>query len=833
MKVRVKLSPKRESLNVRISTIILNQIEPKTTSINEIILNKMKYLLNHIYLINIEDVKEQEKRRQLIRLYIKETNEIIKIVTMVLAIKHSHKINSLERKILRLQKYNMEQEELADKLVYLCNDLKMGVSSSFDVSKAFSVLLTGKSDFSTEIIRMAETLSKENEVNPGENALGTVKDEDIENYRRLDQILILNVKRSGIWNNENVSYTVKNGVLELFSYGFKSKLILMMVNNLYTWQVLSIKHLDDTKNIPIKGIVFNNTIKEIVHMTKYTDSVIKIEEIFKILRNRADSKIFDMEITGTTKSFTATILGIFKISFTVGSSWDGPGIICHAIYKGTRKLVRDDFIERSFSVLNENLKSTISEHARISFEKGLFYKDKPIFTLRDLQKEAQQETGIYRINIPGVIIKEKTNIIYAGRALQLNIYMRMNGNVFVGLHWSADKKMARIFYGLHQSGTLQTGIELPIRYINPVGSNIQIEKTAEKNQNEQKNNNLKNNGNYHIESIPEDIPGSFILETPSSSSNLINRILQTPQHILLAVSAFYTAQKNKFTAPFRLVIKETGIFLIFAEITVYLGAVEGNNINMKIISPRVNIQDPLSLDIFLQIIWLAIVAQVPGRISVHGKLHEDGSLTLHDNISLTVTYSNRSLVASSSNSIACTWADSVLREHSRAACISFFANHKILLFPGLITTLPLHGTLGGSLQKTCKTSILYKVGQKIEVFWEERSSEIEESMKDIPKISQSEKTAVFQLEYLDKVLTAISKLLSIERLQVLGSSVRIQTESQEYAVYKMELVGHKLKAQRIEGNIFVSEAIITDILENSPCPDRTLLEHNLYLTPQK
>ncbi|KAI5160625.1 hypothetical protein NEAUS03_1270 [Nematocida ausubeli] len=777
MKVRVKLSPKRESLNVRLSTIILNQREPKTTSINEIILNKMKYLLNLIYLINIEDVKEQEKRRQLIRLYIKETNEIIKIVTILLAVKHSHRINSLERKILRLQKYNTEQEELADKLVYLCNDLKMQVSSSFDVSRAFSVLLTGKSDFSTEIIRMAETLSKENEVNPEENSLLSVKDEDIENYRRLDQVLILNVKRSGIWNDENVSYTVKNGVLELFSYGFRSTLILIMANNSYTWQVLSIKHSDDTKNIPIKGITFNNTIKEIVHMTKYTDSVIKIEEIFKILKNRAESKIFDMEITGTTKSFTATILGIFKISFTVGSSWDGPAIISHAAYKGTRKLLRDDFIERSFSLLNDHLKESISEHARISFEKGLFYKDKPIFTLRDLQKEAQQETGIYRIHVPGVIIKEKTNIIYAGSALQLNIYMRMNSHVFVGLHWSADKKMARIFYGLHQSGTLQTGTELPIRYTNPVGSSADIEKTLDKDKNEQKNNNLKNNGNFHIESIPEDSAGSFILETPGSSSNLINRILQTPQQILLAVSAFYTAQKNKFTAPFRVILKETGIFVIFAEISVYLGAVEGNCINMKILSPRVNIQDCLSLDIFLQIIWLAIVAQVPGKISVHGKLHEDGSLTLHDNISLTVTYSNRNLVASSSNSVASAWADSVIREHSRTACISFFANHKILLFPGLVTTLPLHGTLGGSLHKTCKTSILYKVGQKIEVFWGTRSSEINESMEDIPKISQTEKSAVFQLEHLEKVLTAISKLLSMERLQVLGSSVRIQTES--------------------------------------------------------
>ncbi|EIJ89120.1 uncharacterized protein NEPG_01668 [Nematocida parisii ERTm1] len=876
MKVKVQLSQKRESLTVQLSTAILNEREPKRININTIILNKMKYLLNLIYLITIEDVKEQERRRKIIRLYIKETNELIKIVTMLLSVKHGHHINNLERKVLRLHKYNTEQEELADKLVYLCNDLKLQASSSYDIPRAFKVLLSGRSDFPSEIIRLANELTKEKESrfgNAGSNPMNERSDKSVD-YTRLDQLLVLHIKRSGIWTDENVFYTVRNGVVELTSYGFKSTLILSITNNIYSWSVLSIKHTDDTKNIPIKGIVFKNTIKEIVDMTKYTDSVIKIEEISRVLRSRIENKIFDMEISGTTKNFVLTILGVFKIFFKIDVNWDGPSIICQVTYKNTREILKSDFINKGFEIINSHLQKSVSEHAYINFEKGLFYKDRLMFTMRDLQKEALLEKSLNRIAAPGVITKEKINILCNGTIVQLNVLMRMDTSVFVGLHWETEKKGARIFYGIYQTGSLLVGTEMLIRYStapieeprrqstmytsihNEVCDSDYEESSDERSMQDSHMPREHYSGpisfsereNYIGRASTPNTPNeNLFLDTMYSSTHLINYILQNPKHLLTAVSLYHAVRlKGKHSAKsrddYRITLCTSFKLILFKTVILKLGGSTGQKLFTKIVSKRVGIEDYLSTNDIIKITWLAVVAKgltstraiLPSlhkKIGIEGRLEKNKYLLFKGKINFAIKYANGKILCTSANYAVALWAASILNQRIKESLFLFFDMHRILMYPGLVTTIPLHNMLGGQLKNTCNTSILYRVTRHIEVYWHKKAEKVEQALKNIPKIAGGLHSAAISLEYLDGFLSIISKLLSQERIQELGPHVRVGKNEKEYAVYSLRLENNKLFAYLAEkGNINI-HINIEEILQKSPDAEKTLLEHNLYLFP--
>lgn len=836
MKLKIPLSAINEGLVIRISKRPLEKSIPKKTSLSSIIELKMQFLLNAIYAICIDDVKEQEKRRKLIRLYTKETNELVKILTLLLASKHGSEINRLESKILKLQQYNKEQEELADMLVYKCSDLKLEASSSYDISRAINVLLYGEDNFPTEIKSLAAAL--------------TTKETAPKEYDRIDKLLHLHVKKAGIWQNEDVSYTVKNGIVNLFSYGFKSTLTMIKKTETeYAWHILSIKQTgDENRSISTKGIVFKNTIKEILDMTKYAYSVVQIEEIYRIFKNKAESKIFDLEISGTSKEFTVEVLGTYMVRISIVRDWNGPGIICRESHAGTSTIFKKDIAASIFTHIEKCLRTDFSPHVHISLERGLFYKDKPMHTLREIQKETEIEKASQKSFIAGLILKNKVNAIHNGNIIQLNTVIRANENLFLGLHWDEQHTTVRMFYGVFQMRSLLTAKEIPIIYILS-GPKLHSPALSEDHVSSQgigalHTNSPSTGGSGATRDTVYSRPGDILVETSYKPKTIINQIFEKASHILAIVSAHNELRMIK-GGKTKVFIEKKIEGHILNSVAVKLEGAGKNKIHTTIISSRVSVEGRMTPAEIEKIVWVAAVTEgmasnpniaLPEalkKISITGQITSTPSSTSElmfsqNRMRFTLSYAKGSIICTSDHPLATAWARSVISAKSITGLAGIFLRQDVILTPRLISTLSIHNMLGGSLTKTCNSSIVYIINKCIEVYWMNQSEEISAAIQHIPKIKETQTHATISLDYTKVFLEAISVLLSNERIKQMGNTIRIWTNKTNSSVYRLEMHKNSLFCKKVEG-IGIKNAEL--ILEISPDPEKDLLDHFFQYLP--
>ncbi|KAI5193295.1 hypothetical protein NEMIN01_2455 [Nematocida minor] len=834
MKLKIPLSSIKESLVIRLPKSALEKNEPPKVSLNKIVEDKMQFLLNAIYAVCIDDIKEQEKRRRIIRLYTKETNELVKILTLLLASKHAPKIDHLESKILKLQQYNKEQEELADLLVYKCNDLKLEASSSYDITRSVDVLLHGQVNFPTEILALAKSLTK--------------KDSTPKNFERVDQLLNLHVQKSGIWTDENTSYSIKDGVLELDSYGYKSTLIMTKKDNEYVWHVLSMKQLDDdTKSINIKGIVFKNTIKEIVNMTKYASSVVQIEEIYRIFKNKIESKIFDMELSGTSKNFTVSILGMYKAQISIANRWDGPNIVCHVQHSSTSAIFKENIINSLFLHIETSLKKEFTSNTHISLEKGLFYRDRPMHTLRELQKEVAVEKNTQKTVIPKVISKTKVNVMCNGSILQLNIVMRTRSDLFIGVYWNASQTAVRLFYGIFQMNSLLVANEMPIIHLAPGSKPLSsLSSPSDECVSSQVHSNRSSPSDelspLYGSAEPSLAQSQITIETFYRPKQIIHTIFEKAKHFLAVISSYNTVKALK-GANARIFLDKHIELHLFNSVLLKLEGLGKNKIHSTITSSKVSIEDKLSVSEIEKLVWISVITEgiacnkhifLPDfykRITVEGKLANNqasAEMTFaQEKIEFTLSYSKGRIECLSQHPLVSVWVASVINEKSKQGLSNIFLYQDVLVYPGLVSTLHLHNTLGGSLKHTCQSSIMYTIKKFIDVYWKDSSDRISSAFKHIPKIRETATDATISLQYLQIFLETISRLLSEERIQQMGGRVRIGS-GKAHSEYLLEMKDNKLVCEKVEGKIIKNAEII---LERCPDPEKELLEHNFHFLP--
>lgn len=830
MKLKILLSGINEDLILRIPKGILEKSEPRKMNLSTIIEIKMQFLLNAIYTICADDIKEQEKRRKLIRLYTKETNELVKILTLLLASKYGPEINILESKILKLQQYNKEQEELADMLVYKCSDLKIEASSSYDVVRAINVLLYGKDNFPTEIKSLATAL--------------TTKDTVPKQYGRVDQLLHLHIQKSGIWQSKDVSYTVKNGIVELLSYGFKSTLTMIKRSESdYAWHIISIKRMEDErKSISIKGIVFKNTVKEIVDMCKYAYSVVKIEKIYKIFKAKAESRIFDLVVNGVSKDFTVEILDTYMLHISIFSDWNGPGIICNEKHGGVSAFFKKDIIESVFAHIEKCLREDFSPHIQISLERGIFYKDKPMHTLREIQKEVEMEKASQKIAISGGILKSKVNIMYNGAIVSLNALIRTNEEVFLGLQWNEQQNVLRLFYGTFQMRSLLTAEAIPLIFL-PSSSKLQSPSLSEEHVSSQgtgaaHTSTPTNTDEFRSPPAQNMFSSGIWAETSYRPKMVIAQIFEKTPHFLAAIRA-YNAVKSIRGMETKISIEKKIEMHVFGAVTIRMEGAGKNKLHATVTSNRVSIEGKISPTEIEKITWIATIAEgiesekavlLPRmfrKICVSGylansSLQEKELFFSLDRMKIVVSYTKGTIVCTSRHPLAAAWARSAISEKSMAGFLGVFMHQNVIMYPRLISTLSIHNVLGGSLSKTCNSSIVYTIGKYIEVFWMNRSEKITEALEHIPKMKETETQARISLEHAEMFLDTVSILLSNERVRRMGNTVKISTSKSHASVYRLEIREGILSCQKIEG-IGIKNAEL--ILEMGPDPEKDLLEY--------
>ncbi|KAH9385621.1 uncharacterized protein NEMAJ01_0517 [Nematocida major] len=826
MKLKLSLRGIEKSLVIRLPRQILEEAAPSKVSLNKIIEDKMQFFLNAIYAICIDDIKEQEKRRKLIRLYTKEMNELIKILTLILSSKHGAKIDYLERKVLKLQKYNKEQEELADLLVYKCNDLKLEVPSSYDISRAVDVLLQGEVNFPAEVLRLSKALTKE-DAQPTE-------------FQRVDQLLGLHIQRSGIWRNKHVSYTVNRGVVELESYGFKSTLT-MESGRSQEWRILSVKDMEgDMKNVSMKGITLKNPLMDLVNMTKYAHIVLQIEEVYKLFKRKIESKIFDMEISGTSKEFTVDVLGAYKAQFGISSNWDGPILTCHLKHGATSVLFKENVLENLFAHIDACLKNEYTENASISIEKGVLYKEKVLFTMRELHKEASQDRTARLIAAPGVVMQERVNIMCEGDVINVNAVIRMDGNMFLGVMWNAQKTSVRLFYGVFQMCSILVGNEISISPFFAEGG-----APSPGAEGARKSSPKKDTSEETSPVASKRGKSPFVLiETTHTPEQLIQVILQKPIPILTLISS-YSSIKDITGVRGKLHISDEIEMVLFDSVLIHLGDSKNHRIHCRVISRQIHLEGDMLPQEIQKVVWLSVMCigaassahiflpEFHRKVQVSGKMcniqQSSEEIALSKGlIEISLSFRNGQIFCTSAHPLVSVWAMSIINAKSRRGLCYLFFCQDVLVHPGLVSTLHIHNTLGGSLDKTCGTSIVYMLKENLEVRWEKPSKKIADALQSIPKIKEDAAHAVMALEHLPAFLKIVSKLFSEERVAKMGNVVKIQGPA-GCSVYRIEARGDGLVSSHVEG-AHIKEARV--ILERGPDPYRLLLEQNLHVFPE-
>ncbi|OAG29220.1 hypothetical protein NEDG_01293 [Nematocida displodere] len=804
MKVRIPLVSTKDSLILHLPKTALSINECPKTSLSLMIRQKMKFLLNSIYGILTSDTKEQEKRRRIIRLYTNESNELIKMLTLSLSSKYIPKLELLETKTFRLQKYNTDQEQLADELVYKCGELKMQTSSSFDVSRALDVFFRQEVDFPSEALVLAKTFA------PAPSTQTA--------FVRIEQLLRLHIQKSGIWKSQDISFTFDEGRLILRSYGFKSTLFLHASIDEPQWHLVSIEPIEyDAKPISPKVIRGGNMLKELVEATKYVKVLLEIEEIFKTLKEAAEKKTFEISISGTSKEFVVTMLGIIKLEVGINKNWNGPSIFCLFHHQNKTQVFKEEILSHVFSEIDALIQKTYSPHASFTAEKGLFYRGGTFSTLRDLNREITQARVETHTHTPGVIIKEKANVLVQEKVVQTNILIRDASNDYLALAWGEGHFAApRVFFG-KWSGTTPHAQELHV--LLPSAS-----------------------------AAPRTLSGAVFglggISTTHSPKHLIQMLTERPRQMLSLISAYKAIWMVKGIEGMISLDKNIELIVCKALSVTIEGKDNEKNLT-EIIGPKINVKDKLCKEEIQRIVWTGVV--VLGILSKHmlvlpkrykqmilsGSINhpknstENEMVLLEDKVQLVLAYTKGAIHCTSEHLLVSAWANAALRSTTILGFSQIFELQNVLLMPRLISTVRVNGILGGSLAKTCGIAVVYTVTDTIELRWTGRSQAFGGVFSDIDQLRESSNALVFPLSALSLFLERIGGLFERERVALFGETFRVENEK---TVYKFRLAHTTtLECTTLEGGKLADE--IKQIIETSPDPEKDLLDRHLFLYP--
>ncbi|KAI5184569.1 hypothetical protein NEHOM01_0244 [Nematocida homosporus] len=793
MKVRLSLSDSTKHLIVRFPKSVLEIDESPKICLSKLIRSKIQFILNSIYSILSSDTKEQEKRRKIIRLYMRESNELVKLLAATLAAKYFAPIGMLESKTFRVQKYNTEQEQLADQLVYKCNELRMQVSSSYDIERAIDVLGRGLTDFPSSVETLSESL-----VRPTP---------PVQSFSRIEQMLKMHAQRAGIWKSAEVSYTVKDGQLILESYGFCTTLILHADAESPQWHILSITSLEhEGRTISPKAIRGSNLLKEVLGVTKYAKVVLEAESMFKTLKEIAEKRVFEIEVTGTTKEFQASIFGMFKVQVSIKKNWNGPTLMAIFRHLSEEKLFKDKILERVVSEINQHLKKEYSPNMVFSLSRGLFCGEHPIASFKELQNENFLDRNRPKAwQVPGTLCKEKVSIMVDGSALQTNLFLKDSSNDFLALLWDTPQQTLRLFYGTDHHNQLPTATELPI---NP-------SETA-----------------------------SFYLETKQQTKTQIDLITQRPRQLLTLIGAYQTILSLKHTKV--KIALDTSLHLILNNlVSIQIEGKDSDKNITEIIGPKVCIKDRMNKKEAIALFWITVLLQgmisnqqiflaeqyrsiiVSGSINHPKHTGENELVFLKEQTHFALHYVRGSLRCSSDHPIITAWVHSILSSQAAEGFLHLFYYQNVLTFPRLISTIPVHGLLGGSLKHTCQTALIYEIGETINLFWTGGSNQaLASAFYDLDKLSATETSCSFSRKHLHLFLERISLLLSQERLTRFGEIFTVETEK-EQALFRLSY-RDGLICTKAEGN---APDHIRTIMERDPDPEKTLFDQGIFIYP--
>lgn len=798
MKVTIPLPSRSSPCIVSLPRSILEIEECRKIDISVILQKRLKYLLNSIYGILIGDTKEPEKRRKLIRLYTKERGELIRILALTICAKHLLHMQELESYAFRLRKYNIEQEQLADSLVYKCNRLKVRASSSYDIDRAVNVLFRKKAEFPSSVLEMAQSLSG--------------KIEKKTDFSRVEQMIVIYIQRSGIWQNKNVKHTVKEGMLILDSFGFRSTLApLPGVDGLH-WYIISIVSTEyEGKSISAKCIKGNNPLKEIIHATKYVKTLLDAEELFRTIKEIADKGMFEIEILGRSKEFTCTILGIYKVEVKITKNWNGPSLVCTFQCTGTRKVCKENILVFISEEINRHIKKSYGEQSAFFFERGLVYDDHAVRSIREMQKEHQLAVIQKKaISVENLLVKENFSILFQGVIHYSNIFFRDSSGEFVALLWSSMQSTVKIFYGMHRHGSI------PLSKMLPVNS--------------------------------EDSNCLFSVHTDISAKKIIEIFKYNAKHLLVLIAAARSIWEMRKKA---IIYITDCIRLVCGAVEIKIEQQRDKREIVKIRSPVINLCQKMQKTQAVDIFWFAVLVdeitngkhyflpseyanvKISGRIDKsfeendlnNGLSATDTIILQKDMISIEVICMDGSIICKSKMPLLREWTNSAIRSHSLYGLISIYSNYNILASKRLLSTVSVHGTLGGCLEKTCQTSIVYTVGRYINVFWIKKSYRIIEAFSAIPKMKETETEIVLDIEYLSVFLEIIENLLSKERFAWLGNEIIIRDKEKE-ARYSITCNRRLVCTQTHGDKIFPT---VPSIIESEVDIERSLLEQDLYM----
>lgn len=795
MRVRIPVLKADESVTARIPKSFISLDECPKMNLNKIIEDRIRVLLNSIFGIISNEDREQEKRRKLVRLYIKQAEHFLRVISLLLASKHMKPLQILEEKTYRLAKYNREQEKLADDLVYRCNDLKTRAPCSYDIERAQSVLIRKKPEFPLEVLNLAQSLSMQ-------------KSERTE-YPRIDSLMRIHVIRSSIWQRKDVKFSCKNGTLILDSYGFRSTLVLKTANLMLdapgmqpVWHILSIEALEyDGKHISPKTIKGDNVLLEIVHATKYIRTVLEVENVFRILKEKAEKKQFELSVTGTPTKFEARILGVFQVQVGIATDEGGPSPFCVLRYKGTPQVIKQGVLDGIFSAISSTVQAEYTKQALFSVEHGLTYRGSAHETLRELQKEyaAESTTAQRHLGMTGITIKEKTTVLFQEKVLQLAVMIKSQNNSFLGVMHAGGP---RLFYGQHLPGIIPKAHEICI--------------------------NTPSQGIY--------------IETECSAKSLIETIRKKPKHFFALLDS-YRSIRALGSLQCRLIINKNMEIVVADTISLKLEGKDDEVGKAEVIGPRIQIKDKMHQEQARNILWLSVLLlgitdtkkRMLGRnydaVIVSGMINypknrEDEIMFLENSMKFSLSYAKSGIFCSAHHLLVKDWVTSAISRRNAGAFHEIFRLKDIILYPRLISTLSVCGLLGGSLEKAFGTSITYSKSGKIEIRW----------------IGKPKPAFFRELEVLDATWTGnkirvnngslfatlgvIAKLFAAERIAIFGSPFQVSDGARQNT-FTADIRDDGIHCHAQAACKYADE--VTTVMEQSTDPEKDLSVYNMTI----
>ncbi|KAI5180680.1 hypothetical protein NEOKW01_0964 [Nematocida sp. AWRm80] len=864
MKVRIPLEP-RSTLILRIPMDHSREESMTKVSLKEILQGRIATIAETLYEILSGDMKEQEKRRKLVNMYMQGSNELTRMICLVLYAKYFKYISQAETKMHQTQEYIQKQESLADRLVYKCEELKTGVSSAYDVKRAIDVLLRRSVDFPSAILDQAKCLNTRTHT-PTE-------------YPRLNQLIKIHIAKSGIWKNDQVNYTVQNGKLILETYGFKSTLILGNTLKDPQWKILSIEPLlYEGKNISPKIINSSNILKEIVNITKYTNVVLEIEHIYKQLKQISDKNLFQIEILGDTKNYNCILLETYRAQIEIVSSWNGPVIQCTYTHQGQSIIMKENILTEIFSETEKSLRRKYQLELSFTLEKGLLFRNIPLFSLKDLKKQIETIARV-QYTVPFATVLERVNVLNKAELIELSLIVKNTDNQFIGIQYNHSHSHLRLFYGVHQVHSTATALEIPINPSTQETKQILTLVTEYKGVSLIERIIKYSKEIIILVSIYRSIPlvhlGSSILTVSKSIS------LSVPETLTVSISTLYNYYSTISKSSTILDSPKSTLEKILTH-NQYITSIKSSIINVTDLMYKEEIESLAWITMIISEIHLNKRSKETGSqrefklpkeystITIKDSIFYDCQIDTNPNYNLNRVSDDSILDKNRESSITLYWnksscnvvysggigwsitsdyyllnswiTSSIISRRVQALQLSF-AQSTILEYNGLISTIPVYGVFGGKLNRTYNTSILYRIQKTIEFRWKNTpridkegrlnecpSYSFESAFESIPRLKEVSNGYSIDRKYLNEFLGVIKGLLSKERVSMLGNKIVIRSnKDKSTSVYGIEYLD-RIICTKEEG---LEVPQLEEILNRAPNLEGVLKDLELIILPNE